>query len=464
MYTFVSLLILLLSYYLFKKVSGSLKLTQLNMISWIFFYNLVLQSFIASVLVVNNVDNHYMISKISNEDSRLYGWLAVQYTMVMMPLGMLFIINLFGYKNNNRLFQEYVYAPIKPLLSMKDSYIRYPFYILSIISVLSVMYVMATLKTIPITGIIQGLGHEALAGLRQEASREFAGNVHVKNIFALGLTPILSYIAFAYYKMTKSRKDLIIFIILFISSFLILTYNIAKAPVVQYFLGFMFLNILINGAVKRKTLIILFGTILGILIIMYLFIMGATEVSVLDLFNYNTGIVGRIILGQSAGTYLAFDTFPSIMNHVGFSSISGFLNSIIGVDGSERSARLLMEHFNPKAVEAGLAGVINSLFIAEAWANFGLIGVLISPFYVGVVIQTLFMFFLKLPKTPLLLGLFTYFSYRGSVTGGFNDYIYNAGYFVIIIFFIWIYFSGLALKQMKGKRFEKNDISPSTTS
>lgn len=451
MYTIISLLILSLSYYLFKKVSGSLKLTQLNMISWIFFYNLILQSFIASVLVVNNIDNHYMIGKISNEESRLYGWLAVQYTMIMMPLGMLFVINLFGYKNNNRIFQEYVHSDIRPFLSLKDSYIRYPFYILSIVSILSVMYVMVTLKTIPITGIIQGLGHEALAGLRIDASRGFSGNLYIRNIFALGLTPILSYIAFAYYKMTKSKKDLIIFLVLFVSSFLILTYNIAKGPVVAYLLGFMFLNILINGAVKRKTLFIFFVIILSFLIVMYLFIMGATGISILDLFNYNTGIIGRIILGQSAGTYLSFDIFPSVIEHVGFGSISGFLNSILGLEDSERSARLLMEHVNPKAVEAGLAGVINSLFIAEAWANFGLIGVLIAPFYVGVVIQTLFMFFLKLPKTPLLLGLFTYFSYGGSVTGGFNDYIYNAGYFVIIIFFIWIYFSGLALKQMKGK-------------
>lgn len=464
MYTIISLLILLLSYYLFKKVSGSLKLTQINMISWVFFYNLILQSFIASVLVVNNIDNHYIISKINNDDSRLYGWLAVQYTMLMMPLGMLFIVKLFGYKNNNRIFQEYVHTPIKPFLTLKDSYIKYPFYLLSIVSILSVLYVMVSLRTIPIVGIFQGLGHEALGSLRIESSREFPGNTYIKNIFALGLTPILSYIAFSYYKMTKTKSDLTWFIVLFIASFLILTYNIAKGPFVQYLLGFIFLTVLINGAVKRKILFIFFGSSLGLLIFMYLFIMGEAGVSILDLFNYNTGIMGRIILGQSAGTYLSFDLFPQVIEHVGFSSISNVLNNIVGIDGSERTARLVMMNVNPKGVEAGLAGVINSLFIAEAWANFGLLGVLIAPFYVGIVIQTLFMCFLTMPKTPLILGLFTYFSYRGSVTGGFNDYLYNAGYFVIIVFFIWIYFTGLFLKQSKRKRNnEKNDISSSLT-
>ena len=459
MYTLISFTILLLSYYLFKKVSGSLKLTQLNMISWIFFYNLILQSFIASVLVINNIDNHYLINKIQNgETTRLYGWLAVQYTMVMLPLGMLLVVNLFGFKTNQRLFNNYVHSPIKPSLSFKDSYTRYPLYILYIISILSVLYVMATLKTIPLSGMLQGLETEALSGLRQEASREFSGNTYIKNIFALGLTPILSYIAFAYYKMTKKRTDFTIFIALFVSSFFILTYNIEKGPFVSYLIGFMFLTILINGSVKKKTLFIIFGLIVGLIVGMY-FALAGSGLSFWHLFHYNGGIVGRIILSQAAGTYLSFDLFPHVIDHIGFNSISGFMNTFLGVDTSERSARLLMMHIAPKAVELGLVGVVNSLFIAEAWANFGLLGVLVAPFYVGVVIQTLYMFFLTMPKTPLLLGIFTYFSYRGSVTGGFNDYIYNAGYLVIITFFIWVYFTGLLLKQSKRGKIEKNDIS-----
>jgi len=279
MYTLISFTILLLSYYLFKKVSGSLKLTQLNMISWIFFYNLILQSFIASVLVINNIDNHYLINKIQNgETTRLYGWLAVQYTMIMLPLGMLLVVNLFGFKTNQRLFNNYVHSPIKPSLSFKDSYTRYPLYILYIISILSVLYVMATLKTIPLSGMLQGLETEALSGLRQEASREFSGNTYIKNIFALGLTPILSYIAFAYYKMTKKRTDLTIFIALFVSSFFILTYNIEKSPFISYLIGFMFLTILINGSVKKKTLFIVLGLIVGLLVVIY-FVMVDTGLS-----------------------------------------------------------------------------------------------------------------------------------------------------------------------------------------
>jgi len=418
------------------------------MISWIFYYNLILQSFIASILVINNIDYHYMINKISNEDSRFYGWLAVQYTMIMMPLGMLFVVMLFGYKNNRAIFQKYVHAPIIPLLSPKDNYIKYSLYIFYTISILSVLYVMITLKTIPLSGIFQGLGQETLNILRQDASRNFPGNLYIKNIFALGLTPILSYIAFSYYKMTKNKIDLYWFILLFIASFMILTYNIAKAPFIQYLLGFIFLNILINGRIQRKTLIILSIIILGLLVTVYLLLAGSSGISFTHLFHYNTGILGRIILSQAAGTYLNFDLFPHIYDHIGFNSVSHFLSNLFGLEYSERSSRLIMMHIYPQRVANGTIGVANSLFIGEAWANFGLIGVLLAPFYVGMLIQSIYMFFLSTPKTPLFLGLFTFFSYKGSVTGGFNDYIYNMSYITLVFIFLWIYTQGFILKQI----------------
>lgn len=445
MYIIISLFILLVSFKLFRKVSGSLKPTQLNMISWVFYYNLILQSFIASILIINNIDDHYIINKIQNEEVRLYGWMAVQYTMIAMPLGMLITTKLISNKNSNHLFQLYIKSDIRPLLSHKDSYIRYPFYILCFISVLSVIYVMSVLKSIPLSGLFNGLDSETLSGLRVEVSREFPGNEYIKNIFAIGLTPILSYIAYSYYRLTKSKKDLFVFLTLFISSFFILTYNIAKGPFLEYLLGFVFLTVLINGYIKKKTLLIIF--IACFIMIIGAYFLTSTIDNSNDLFLYNGGIIGRLILTQAAGTYISFDLFPKLHPFIGFSSVSEVINNFIGVQTTERFARLAMAYINPRGISVGTAGVDNTLFIGEAWANFGLIGVLISPIYVGIVIQTLFMFFLKMPKTPLLLGLFTYFSFKSSVTGGFNDYFYNAVYFSIAIMFIMIYFGGLILKK-----------------
>ncbi|MBE0471796.1 MAG: hypothetical protein IBX55_20090 [Methyloprofundus sp.] len=459
MYILISLISLAISYVLFRRVAGSLALTKLNLVSWFFYYQLISQSFIASILVVNGWDNHYAINRIG-EDARFYGWLAVQYTMIALPLGMLGAVYLNGLNSNRRLFHSYINKPVDVALSLKDSFIRYPLYALSVVAVFSIIYTFAMLKTNPLFAALSGFDALSLAGLRQETHREFPGNVYIRNIFAIGLTPILAYISFAYWRQTKNKTDFIWFFTMFVSSFFILTYDLSKAPFVIFVLGFLFLLVLINGGVSKK-IFYAFGLVAFVLILSAYFLI-MDVVDPLALFSYNSGIGGRILLSQAAGTYFAFEHFPSSHDFIGFASLSNFFNNIFGLEASDRAARILMTIFNPKAVEAGLAGVMNSLFIAEAWANFGLFGVIIAPLYVGFIIQVIFMFFLRSRKTPLMLGLLAYLSYSFPVTGGFNDFFYNAGLMIVFFIFITVYIVGLLLKQSKRRCFENHLPSPLT--
>lgn len=460
MYLIVSISVLLVSSLLFRRVAGSLELTKLNMISWIFYYNLIAQSFIASVLVIYGLDNHYVINRVGDE-AKFYGWLAVQYTMIAVPLGMLLAIYLNGYKSNRRIFFLYINAPIAPSFSFKDSYIKIPLYCLSGISVLAVLYTLAMLRVNPLIVAVSGSDALTLAGLRIEASRGFSGNIYVRNILAIGLTPVLAYISFAYWKLTRAKIDLVWFFMMFVSSFFILTYNLAKGPFVAFVLGYLFLIILINGGVSKK-LFYSFALLALILIVSaYFLVMDVFDP--LALFSYNSGVGGRILLSQSAGTYMAFEHFPKTHDFIGFASVSGFLNNIFGAQGSDTAARILMTIFRPSHVEDGTAGVMNSLFIAEAWANFGLIGVLVAPVYVGFVIQLLFIFFVKFRKTPVMLGLLAYLSYKLPVTGGVVAFFYNPGLMLIFAFFISAYIVGMLLQTFQRKSCENNFSSPVTT-
>ena len=150
MYLILSILNLMLSYTLFKRVAGSLKIKSLNMISWIFYFPLIIQSFIASVLIVSYADNHYLISKLQHDNIRFYGWAAVQYVMLALPIGMHIAMFLFGKKNNKYLFNDFITKPITPSISSKDSFIRTGLYILSFIGVDSILYRYAVLPKIPI--------------------------------------------------------------------------------------------------------------------------------------------------------------------------------------------------------------------------------------------------------------------------------------------------------------------------
>lgn len=450
MYTIISLIVLLLSFLLFKRVAGSLSITKLNMVSWVFYYNLVGESFIASVLIVNGIDNHYMVNGVG-EVARFQGWLSVQYTMIAMPLGMLFVLWLFGLKRNEHLFESYLQAKVVPLLSAKDSYVRYPLYALSALCASAMIYTLASLKSIPLLGAFKGLDALTLAELRIDSSRGFEGNVYIRNIFATTLSPILAFISYSYWKMSRAVGDMLWFLCMFVVAFLSLTYSIAKSPFIMFLGGFVFMNVLINGHVKRKTLIAFFLIMLILLVLAYILVGKVADPSLL--FSYNTGIGGRVLLSQAAGTYLSFEYFPQVIDHIGFHSVSDIISQVTNMPTSERSARLVMEQFSPRRVEIGVGGVLNSLFIAEAWANFGLLGVLIAPLHVGAVIQLLFMLFLTSKKTPLLLGLFTFYSYKSVVTGGFNDYFYNAGSIILIIIFFCVYATGWFMRGGMRRQF-----------
>ena len=343
---------------------------------------------------------------------------------------------------------NYLDSEIGPFYSRKDSFLQYSLCFFYTISLASVIYVLYVIKTIPLLDILNGTGNALLDEFRIDVSRGFKGNVYIKNIFALGLTPILSYIAFSYYKLYKTFFNLAWFLIMFIASILVVTYSTAKAPLIMYLLGYMFLIILIDGKLKVRYIVTFLLLSFTLIIFMYIRLTGMVDPSIL--FSYNTGILGRIFLSLAAGTYFTFDLFPSKIDFIGIKSISNVLNWVLGMENIERSARLIMETINPKAVELGTGGVYNTLFVAEAWANFGKIGLLFSPFYVGAIIQIQYLIFLRLPKTPLLMGLYSFLCLRTSgVTGGFNEFIYNGAVLTLIVVMIIIIIGAKVLKANK---------------
>ncbi len=443
MFVLISMAVLVASALLFRRVAGSLSPTRINMISWIFFFELIVQSFVASVLVINGWDNHYIIGRVQ-EEARFQGWLAVQYTMIAMPLGMLLAVRLHGLKSNRLLFHRYISQPMSPAVSRRDSFMRVPLYGLSLASLLAVLYTFRTLGEIPLLTALAGGDALSLAIARVDASLGFSGNIYVRNLLGILLTPILAFISYGYFKRTGSFTDRIWFYAMLVAAFFMLTYDLSKAPIVWFALGFLFLRVLIDGRVSRTVFYLFALLVLAILVTSYWILGNVSDPAVL--FSYNSGIGGRILLSQSAGTYFAFEHFPATRDFIGFASLSSFISEAFGLPHSDRAARIMMTIFNPSGVEEGSLAVMNSLFIAEAWANFGLFGVLIAPIYVGLFIQTLFLFFLRSRKTPVLVGVLAFLSLRLPVTGGFNDFIYAPGLANIALIFVTIYLVAIVLK------------------
>lgn len=425
-----SFIIVKVSSRLFLKSCESLSLRKLNMISYIFWVDFVVYSYLGSIIIYifsYLPFNSIVDSVTGGEMTKFYVWASVSYTMIAFPIGMIFSNYFFKF----RTFQisNYYYSPIHTHFSRYDSYIKLPLHVLSLICILVVVHVFYSIGSIPIFNAFSLSSEIQVLQLRGSIDLDFPGNVYLKNIFGLYLLPILSYVAFAYYIKTRSISDLIWYLLLLVFTCLILTYNVAKSPLAQYFLGYIIFIICMRGEISKRQLTKYVLLTMTFLIIFFVFLGKKGGFS--DLFlSYNNGITGRLLISQISSLYKHFEIFPNTHSYIGFNSISNLFSVN---ESSERSARIVLQIVSPGWIDNDMGGVFNTLFIGEAFANFGIFGVLIMPIYIGFIIKSFHTLLLNRPKTPLFLGVLVFFSYSSRLTGGVNEYIYNPIIFVLFI-------------------------------
>lgn len=437
-----SLFALVLSFFLFKEVAGSMALNRINMLSYLFYVPLFLMSFVGAIFIVLQLDNHYLINKLYFDKTRYIGWLAVLYTMIMLPLGMLIAKRIFIRDTVQQRVAHFSKKAIRFSLDDKEMVLKSMLIALTVFGISVLAYTFYHIGSVPLIALLKGNAGE-LSRLRIVASREFGGNIYLRNIFALQLLPLLAFVSFAYFQKQKNWVNLFWFIIAFLASIMALSYDLQKSPMALFLTGFIFYYVWVKGKINFGKLFVITAAFASVIVLFYVGFGNSNIQEVL--LQYNQGASGRVLFSQIAGTFFSIEFFDNIRSFIGFNSFSRLVENF-GFSYSERSGRLIMEIINPSGIAEGTAGVQNSLFIGEAWANFGLVGLLISPIYVGFVIATLFYLLLRLPKTPLFIGVYVFFSYKTALIGGFNDYIYNIAYLsiFIILFVLLIYAERIA--------------------
>ena len=442
----ISILVFVVSAFLFSRAAGSLSPVKPNPISYIFYYNILLQTFIGTNLIFLGIDQHYAMVGIEDQ-IRFKGWLAVCYLMVALPSGMLIAKWLLSSRVRVRFsLNRYAESGVKPL----DPSTKIALILFSFISFFSVIYNFYSLGYYPFLPLFFENSSELLV-LRGEATREFSGNVYIRNFFALMLAPILSYIWVVSYVKSKDRVDFVMMFVSLLFSISILYYNFAKGPLLWYFVGFTFLAFYVKGRLDVRILGFV-GVLVGAGVLAFYLNSGNSLYTIFG--KYYSGPIGRVILSQVSGLYWMFEIFPGKHDFIGFQSISHLLANIFEYDYVDRAARIAMAEFNPGGVKAGEAGVMSTVFLGEAWANFGLIGIILSPLWVGFLVYSVYWFFLSFEKNAVTIGFFVAFSISG-VSGGFNHYIYNPLFMMIVLWLLCLFFVSFLIRKIKMKLYRR---------
>ncbi|WP_059171914.1 O-antigen polymerase [Bacillus sp. FJAT-27445] len=436
LFLLIWLVVLSGSIYFFKRASGSLSLLKPNMNSIIFYYSFFISSYIGALLIAMGVDDYYMINRMVFDYNRYVGFFAISFVMLVFPLVMFVMARIVGF-NAQKEYNAYLEKEVElPFSGRKDFFLI--FLGLSFISLAAVAYTMLKTTHIPILDLVLNRSGMSPGELRINAQRNFGGIVLIRNIFAIALTPMLSLVAYVYAARTKDPKWQVLFAVLFCGAILISVYDLAKSPIFFYIIMFMLLRLYMGKLRFTWGRLAAWGSLGAMLLIaMYILIQGVTNIDAY--LSYNSGPIGRMIFAQIAPTFLHLDTFNEALPFLEGRSLPSSLIGLFDIE-QVRSARLVMERVFPEKVAQGTAGVLNTLFIAEAYANFGMLGVVGGTIYIAALVQALYISFLRLPKNPVFLSLFIYFTVNipRTLVGGFADFLFNPIWVMVTSVFVGI--------------------------
>lgn len=415
----IVLIVFLMYTFLFKKAAGTLNILRLNMINFVYYLSLVF-GFIGASIVFCGFRDHYLIIKVTDEViDKTY--MIFIWSLIVFPLSICIFNKIFGVNHIKEQYNSMINSRI--YIVKQSNVIWVLMIILSIISILSIIYVFNCIGFFTPVEFLKSHVDDTLAKERIEITKSFEGNIYIRNILMLTMTPILSYITYIYMRLTKHIKWKALFIILFICSISVKVYNFEKSPVIWYLFYFYILEILL-GNVKNIKYLIIVGAIGLTIILGFYYILFDYQGK---LFSISSGPGGRIFMTQIATLFLHVQAFPNISPYLNGTSLPSIYAILFDLNDSwRRSGSVIMKIFAPSSVANGTAGVMNTFFIGEAYANWGIVGVILAPIYIAFLYSLVNSMFLKLRKTPLsiICYLVVFISFSQSIIGGFIDYLY----------------------------------------
>lgn len=426
----IAIVVIIISTFLFKKAAGTLKINLINISSFTF-YSLLIFEFIGITLAFLGYSDHYLLRKVRNADSVNKAYWIVSYTMIALPLT-IFLCNRYIYKIKS-IKEKYISNINQKVIIEEESYRNIIFIvtiIISVICLLSIIYVFCWIGYVPLFKYLDK--NFNFATERIKSGRNFAGNQYIKNIIMITITPILSRIAYIYMRISKEKKWAILFIILFILNIFVKTYDFSKAPLIYYILYFLIIEILL-GKTKQIKKLLPYGLCALFLIVCAYNITANYKGSY---FSLSEGPLARIIMAQAGTLCLHVDAFPQQRPYLKGHSFPPITKFLFGEGKYDiRSGRSVMEIYNKKAIDNGTAGVMSTMFQGEAYANFGIFGVAISPIAVGLIISSVLCMYLKSEKTPLNIILYCecFIIFTTTLQGGIVDFFYNIQLYITLL-------------------------------
>lgn len=447
----ISLMVLLMSGYLYRVASGE-PVWRVNMLTYSF-YLLVALCFVSSVVIMLDIpflnfdprDNPIVFG---DWNRRLMVWGIAMWSLIGIPLGAIFV-NIFFYRSSSIIGATRDFRQLRCTIGWgltPGSLYR----ITGAASILLMIFFLCTMpKETPLFHVLGGGNVVEGQIIRHDFSFGFQNSI-LKGLFNEGSLIFLSLISLTMSYQTRRRGWWILFVTQFLSVFYLSVLKGTVGHILFYFIALAFCRALNKGKFIRFHEVVLLCLLTTALFIMF----KGAEGSFLKILASN--VLNRVFFGQLHGAYYALEIFPDIHNFLWFSSSGHWLNELLTGTSSESYGVVMMGYYNPQGVTAGSAGHLTSYFMTEAWANFGMLGVIFAPVWVGMFVQFVNRWFLNRHKSVILI---TFYVYLATMSFGyatdFVSFYYPAGTVLFIVGVSSILGAGRFLQQTLRNKKKK---------
>lgn len=296
--------------------------------------------------------------------------------------------------------------------------------------------------------------------IRSNMTNSFSGKYHWYNLF---MNNILLVVTLSFFidllkngNKTNSKIKVFLFIISLFLTIFISSMAIEKAPLILLLISLFLAYIIVNnnGRINIKYMISFLIFLILLLTILYYYVYWYQYT-----FEYNfilhsfKTVLSRIFTGSIQPAYHYLEFFP--INH-DFLYGRSFPNpqGIFPFQPFNLTEEI-MNFAQPENIKSGIVGTMPTIFWAEAYANFGFIGVLIIPFIIGIIIWIVSFLIAKLHNTPIKIALYVWLilHFRKLSESGFSGYIIDFYFiFTVGLFLSFILFYGKISKFLLGEK------------
>tara|TARA_B110000046_G_C13026363_1_gene414332 strand:- start:3582 stop:4925 length:1344 start_codon:yes stop_codon:yes gene_type:complete len=413
----VTIAALFASLKLFSMAAGTISPLKLNTISYVLYFQVLTVGVVGPLLLALDLLNyHPMIQQISYH-TKFMAWVWCMYALVALPLSMNVYNIVFKIKMPSELTQ-YSQETIPEKYLTHNRLFSTSFVLISLFGLLYIFYYTSS---IPIVKLLT-TGDLAQAAIeRINSRRAFLGIPYIRSFVGIYLIPAGAYYLYILAYNKRTIRAWFLFACQLLLTILLLTYDLQKAPIAFFILGFLVVHTFISNGISRKWFLIVFGSSVLFILLGYQL---TTETTILrQITNVQSAFFGRIFLVSYFGFPLSLEFYPdSIHAATALYGVPGPILDILNLEGHD-SARELMIHMYSSNVDQGSANLISSYYLAEAWSAFGYVGLVLAPFIVGGVIQLTHVLLIKLPKDPLFIAFYALITTKWLVLSGFSPFL-----------------------------------------